>query len=100
MMLRSQKLNTYIIDLCLHIESMDHSGIPLLEILEDAIHVIKHQKLSQTLLEIRAQVQEGSPLSEALANFPQLFDTIFVQMVKVSEKTDICIRHFTSLLSI
>lgn len=97
MMLRSQKLNLGLIDLCLHFESMDHSGIPLLEILSDAIHVIKHQKLSQTLLEIRAQVQEGSSLSGALANFPQLFDTIFVQMVKVSEKTGHLYKAFHEL---
>ncbi|MEN8235987.1 MAG: type II secretion system F family protein [Pseudomonadota bacterium] len=76
-----------LIDFCQFAAAMDRAGVALLDILSDARHVVQNKRLAQVLLEIRARIQEGAALSQALALFPYIFDSPFIQMIRISEQT-------------
>lgn len=63
------------------------AGLSLVEAIETLTEK-DHRNDSRRVLErIRARLYEGQPFSMALGEFPQIFPSIFVAMVRASEKT-------------
>ncbi len=86
-MRQRRQLTTELSDLCVHVTHLDQAGIPLLDIIADLITLATHTSLKQALIMIQQQVKEGHRLSQSLENFPHIFDSLFVQMVRCSEQT-------------
>jgi general secretion pathway protein F len=61
------------------------SGIPLSESMAALVEQMENQRFKAQLSEIRAAVNEGSSLGDALAKYPKLFDELFVSMVRAGE---------------
>jgi general secretion pathway protein F len=61
------------------------SGIPLAESLGVLVDQMDNPRFKAQLSEVRAQVNEGSALGDALAKYPKLFDELFVSMVRSGE---------------
>lgn len=61
------------------------SGMPLLPALSTICEQTVNKKFKVILEDIRASVQSGSSLSEALAKYPAVFSELFVSMVRVGE---------------
>ena len=61
------------------------SGIPLAESMAALVEQMDNQRFKAQLSEIRAAVNEGSSLGDALAKYPKLFDELFVSMVRAGE---------------
>ncbi len=76
-----------LMDLCLHLEQFEKAGIPLKDSLEDLVTVQEVPKLKITLLEVIRDVERGILFSKALAKHPLVFDSIFVGLIAVGEKT-------------
>src|SRR5690348_93606 len=61
------------------------SGIPLAETLGALVEQIQNVRFKAPVAEVRAAVNEGSSLADALAKHPKLFDELFVSMVRAGE---------------
>ena len=62
------------------------SGIPLVEAIKIIAKSTKQPKLKNALLESAARVSEGMRFSEALSRYPNIFDTMYVNLIKASEQ--------------
>jgi general secretion pathway protein F len=61
------------------------SGIPLAEALGALVEQIQNVRFKAPIAEVRAAVNEGSSLADALGKHPKLFDELFVSMVRAGE---------------
>jgi general secretion pathway protein F len=61
------------------------SGIPLAEALGALVEQVTNLRFKTPLSEVRANVNEGMALADALAKHPKLFDELFVSMVRAGE---------------
>jgi type IV pilus assembly protein PilC len=65
--------------------SMIEAGIAMLRVLTVLIDQTESEKLTEYLREIKLDVEQGVPLSESLAKYPNAFDRLYVAMVKAGE---------------
>jgi general secretion pathway protein F len=61
------------------------AGIPLADTLGALVEQITNVRFKSPVSEVRAAVNEGSSLADALARHPKLFDDLFVSMVRAGE---------------
>lgn len=61
------------------------AGIPLAETLGALTDQVTNVRFRTSLSEVRAAVNEGSNLADAMAKHPKLFDELFVSMVRAGE---------------
>ena len=61
------------------------AGIPLAETLGALVEQIPNMRFKTPLSEVRANVNEGMSLADALAKHPKLFDELFISMVRAGE---------------
>ncbi|MBQ3034268.1 MAG: type II secretion system F family protein [Deferribacterales bacterium] len=62
------------------------SGIPLVEAIKIIAKSTKQAKLKNALLESAARVSEGMRFSEALSRYQNIFDPMYVNLIKASEQ--------------
>jgi general secretion pathway protein F len=67
------------------IATLLRAGIPLAEALGALVEQVTNVRFKAPLSEVRAAVNEGSSLADALAKHPKLFDELFVSMVRAGE---------------
>lgn len=60
------------------------SGVPLLQSL-DLLTDQFEGKLKSILINVRDDIKEGRSLAQGLSNYPNVFDTIYVQLVRAGE---------------
>lgn len=65
--------------------SMIEAGIAMLRVITVLIDQTENPKLVKMLEEVKVDIQQGVPLSESLAKFPEAFDRLYVSMVKAGE---------------
>jgi general secretion pathway protein F len=61
------------------------AGIPLADALGALVEQVTNLRFKTPVSEVRAAVNEGSALADALAKHPKLFDELFVSMVRAGE---------------
>src|SRR3954471_6685093 len=61
------------------------AGIPLADALGALVDQVTNLRFKAPVSEVRAAVNEGSSLADALAKHPKLFDELFVSMVRAGE---------------
>ncbi|MEO0576792.1 MAG: type II secretion system F family protein [Pseudomonadota bacterium] len=66
--------------------TMMASGIPLVQAFEIVGNGHENQAMQKLILEIKASVEGGSSLHEALARHPLYFDDLFVNLVEAGEQ--------------
>lgn len=74
-----------LIAFCFHLEQTLRGGILLTDALGDQVTDAPASRMRDVISMILESVREGSPLSTALANFPVIFDGVFVGLVKSGE---------------
>lgn len=72
--------------LCLHLEQLSRAGVPVHEALADVRDSTESTKLRDIMADVLEKVKTGSSFSEALSNYPRVFDEIFVGLVAAGEK--------------
>ena len=65
--------------------TMIDAGLPLVQVLDILGTQSENKKFGAKVLEIKAHVEGGSAFSEALAKYPNIFDTLFVNLVAAGE---------------
>jgi type II secretory pathway component PulF len=61
------------------------AGLPLLSGLESITQQVKNKKFKIILGEVRSQIEGGSTLHGAMSKYPEVFSTIYVNMVRAGE---------------
>jgi len=61
--------------------------VPMAEALAALVDQTEKEKLKVILSKVKERVNEGTPLADALADHPKVFDTLYIQMVRAGEKS-------------
>ena len=62
-----------------------NAGLPLLESLKSAVNQVNSRELKRVTSEAITDIEAGIPFSEALAKHPNVFDNIFINLIKAGE---------------
>lgn len=62
-----------------------NAGVPLVQSLTILQKQIEHKGFQQVVKSIRTEVEAGTPLSEAIAKYPKIFDRLYVNLVRAGE---------------
>ena len=65
--------------------TMVEAGIPIIQGLDALQEQVTHPLFKKVLLNVRDDIQHGTSLSAAFAKHPNVFDVLFINMVKVGE---------------
>jgi type IV pilus assembly protein PilC len=65
--------------------TMVEAGIPIIQGLDALAQQVTHPLLKKVLGSVRDDIEHGTSLSVAFAKNPQVFDSLFINMVKVGE---------------
>lgn len=63
------------------------ANIPIVESLTAIIDQVENEQFKKILSQIREEVNEGTSMSDAMANFPKLFPPLYTNMVKAGESS-------------
>jgi len=87
---RSRKINEK--DLCVftrQLATMMKAGVPLLQSFDIVARGHANPAVTRLLLDIRADVETGTSLSQAFKRYPQYFDKLFCNLVAAGEQAGI-----------
>jgi len=70
-----------------NLQVMIAAGVSLPRALEVLSRQTKSKYFKSCLMEMREKILKGTPLSEAVTEFPKVFSEIYTSMIKVGEKT-------------
>ena len=76
-----------LIGFCFHMEQMTRAGLPILEALSDLRDSVGSAAFSDVIGNLISAVEVGKTLSQAMAEFPHVFDEIFVSLIAVGEES-------------
>ncbi len=74
-----------VISFCMQLEQLISSGVPLIEGLQDLRDSVEDRKLRDIVAGMVESIEGGATLSEAMASYPQIFDNVFVNLVRAGE---------------
>ena len=76
-----------LIGFCFHMEQVTKAGLPMLEALTDLRDSIEHPEFKSVIANLIISVEGGQTLSQAMVDFPETFDHVFVSLIAVGEET-------------
>jgi type IV pilus assembly protein PilC len=76
-----------LIHFCFHLEQLIGAGIQILEALTDLRDSAENQRLRAVIAGLVERIEGGQSLSQALAEVPDVFDKVFIGLVRVGEQT-------------
>ena len=76
-----------LINLCFDLEQMIRSGIPLLDGLRDMRDTIDSPRFRDVLTAMTEDMEGGRVLSQCMANHPDVFDNVFVSLIRAGEQS-------------
>ena len=76
-----------LINFCFHLEQLATAGVPLVEGLSDLRESVENQRFREVVSGLIESIQGGSSLSQALADYPNVFSKVFVSLVRSGEQT-------------
>lgn len=82
---------------CVHMGQLTRSGVPLIDGLTDLRDSLEHPRFKEVVANLIEQIEGGRTLSQALQEYPKIFDTLFVNLVKAGEASGQLPSVFDSL---
>lgn len=76
-----------LINFCFHLEQLLRAKVPIIEALSDLRDSVSVPKFREVLANVTEAIEGGKRLSEALADHPQVFDTVFISLIRSGEET-------------
>jgi len=76
-----------LINFTFQMQQLTKSGVSILDGLVDLKDSIPNGRMREALSGIIDEIKGGKTFSEALAEFPQIFDVVYIALVKVGEET-------------
>jgi type IV pilus assembly protein PilC len=74
-----------LINFCFQLEQLINAGVPILEGLADLRDTVDDKRLREVIAGMVESIEGGKTLSEALAEYPHVFDVVFVNLVRAGE---------------
>jgi len=74
-----------LIGFCFDLEQLISAGVPLLEGLADLRDSVENPRLREVVAGLIESIEGGKTLSAALEEYPQIFDDVFVNLVRAGE---------------
>ncbi|MBR4984989.1 MAG: type II secretion system inner membrane protein GspF [Proteobacteria bacterium] len=81
--------------------TLQKAAIPLVECLNALADQAENETLKAALTDIKSKVSEGSSLANAMGDYPKLFDTLYISMIRAGESSgslDIVLERLTGFL--
>ena len=76
-----------LINFCFHMEQLIGAGVPLIESLIDLRDSIDNVRFREVISGVIESIQGGVRLSQALAQYPQIFTPVFSSLIRAGEDT-------------
>jgi type IV pilus assembly protein PilC len=76
-----------LINFCFHLEQLTNAGVPLVEGLGDLRDSVENPRFREVVSGLVESIQGGQSLSQALADYPNVFAKVFVSLVRSGEQT-------------
>ena len=84
---RSRVTRKDLIGFCYHMEQMTRAGLPILEGLSDLRDSVENDSFAEIISNLITNVESGKTLSQSMAEYPAVFDNVFVSLVAVGEES-------------
>ena len=84
---RNKVSNLDLVMFCFQLEQLTSAGVPLLEGLNDLRESTDNPYFQKIMGSLVADVEGGKMLSQALADYPDVFNEVFVNLIAAGEKT-------------
>jgi type IV pilus assembly protein PilC len=76
-----------LINFCFHLEQLANAGVPVMEGLSDLRESVENARFREVVSGLVESIEGGRSLSQALAEFPEVFSKVFVSLVRSGEQT-------------
>jgi type IV pilus assembly protein PilC len=76
-----------LINFCFHLEQLATAGVPLIDGLNDLRESVENRRFREVVSGLVESIEGGRNLSQALAEFPEVFSRVFVSLVRSGEQT-------------
>ena len=76
-----------LIGFCFHMEQMTRAGLPILEALGDLRDSVEQAQFQEVIGGLISSVEVGRTLSQAMGEYPNIFDEVFTSLVAVGEES-------------
>jgi type IV pilus assembly protein PilC len=76
-----------LINFCFHLEQLANAGVPVMEGLVDLRDSMESPRFREVVSGLIESIEGGRSLSQALAEFPEVFSKVFVSLVRSGEQT-------------
>jgi len=76
-----------LIGFCFHMEQMTRAGLPILEALADLRDSVGNPTFQEVIGNLISAVEVGKTMSQAMAEYPDVFDDVFVSLIAVGEES-------------
>lgn len=76
-----------LITFCFHLDHLIRAGVPILEGLADLRDTIDNRRLREVTAAMIESIEGGKNLSGAMADFPLVFNPVFVSLVRAGEQS-------------
>src|SRR5690606_19873383 len=82
---------------CMQMAQLTRAGVPLLDALADLRDSVDGAEFREVIASLIEVIESGESLSQAMADFPRIFDTLFVSLVRAGEASGKLADVFESL---
>ena len=86
-----------LINFCFHMEQLTRAGVRILDGLADLRDSIESPRFREVIATVINEVEGGKTLSGAISEYPKIFNTLFVNLIKAGETTGKMAEVFDSL---
>ncbi len=70
-----------------HLATMIHAGIPMAEALQTLLEQTNSKSMKNILSTVIEQIKNGKSLTDALSEYPKVFDLFYTSLVQIGEKS-------------
>ncbi len=87
-----------LITFCFHLEQLLEAGVPMIDTLSDLRDSLENRHLQEITAAMIESIQGGRSLSEAMRDFPAVFSTVFVNLIRAGETSGTLTRVLRHLI--
>lgn len=82
---------------CFHMEQTARAGVPILESLQDLRDSMDNPRMREVLAAMMESIEGGMTLSQAMRNYPAVFNEVFCNLVRAGEQSGEMGQVFSNL---
>ena len=76
-----------LINFCFHLEQLTSAGVPIVDGLSDLRDSVDNPRFREVVSGLIESIEGGDSVSQALADYPEIFGRVFVSLVRSGEQT-------------